>query len=238
MNQRPLLLTILFLLSAIISGCASAAGQTPSITPTVATAALTDTLSPTALPTSTATAVPTATIAPAPVPGAIQTSPTDGMEMVYVPAGDFSMGSLGGPADEQPVHTIHLDAYWIDRAEVTNGMYYQCVQAGDCLRPYISGSNTRSYYFSNPVYVELPSHRSQVEQRRKVLCLGRTEPADRSRMGESRPWDGWAHLPMGKRQSEQQPVEFQQSRWGYGRRGEISEWSQSIRGAGYGRERD
>jgi eukaryotic-like serine/threonine-protein kinase len=78
------------------------------------------------------------------------------MEMVYVPAGEFSMGSLVDTADEQPVHTVYLDAYWIDRTEVTNVMYSQCVQAGACLRPFMNGSNTHSYYYSNPQYANYP----------------------------------------------------------------------------------
>jgi len=48
------------------------------------------------------------------------TRPADGMVMVYVPAGEFEMGSTQGASDEQPVHTVALDGFWIDRTEVTN----------------------------------------------------------------------------------------------------------------------
>ena len=47
----------------------------------------------------------------------------DGMVMVYVPAGEFEMGSTRGARDEQPVHTVSLDAFWIDRTEVTNAQF-------------------------------------------------------------------------------------------------------------------
>lgn len=47
----------------------------------------------------------------------------DGMTLYYVPAGDFVMGSNRGDANEQPVHTVYLDAFWIDETEVTNSMY-------------------------------------------------------------------------------------------------------------------
>ena len=32
--------------------------------------------------------------------------------MVYVPAGQFIMGSEEGGNDEQPVHTVYLDAFY------------------------------------------------------------------------------------------------------------------------------
>jgi formylglycine-generating enzyme required for sulfatase activity len=64
--------------------------------------------------------------------GATQTRSADGMVMVYVPAGQFTMGSNDGADDEKPVHTVTLDAFWIDRTEVTNAQYQKCVAAGAC----------------------------------------------------------------------------------------------------------
>ncbi len=43
--------------------------------------------------------------------------------MVLIPAGEFTLGSLAGPLDEQPPRQISLDAYQIDRYEVTNAQY-------------------------------------------------------------------------------------------------------------------
>ena len=45
--------------------------------------------------------------------------------MVFIPAGQFQMGSNDGEADnhEQPVHTVHLDAFFMDEHEVTNLEY-------------------------------------------------------------------------------------------------------------------
>lgn len=49
--------------------------------------------------------------------------------MVFVPAGDFTMGSPPdiGFAEEHPVHTVYLSAYWIDRTEVTSAMMQRFV---------------------------------------------------------------------------------------------------------------
>ncbi|MCY3551575.1 MAG: formylglycine-generating enzyme family protein [Candidatus Poribacteria bacterium] len=45
--------------------------------------------------------------------------------MVLIPEGEFQMGSNDGNADndEQPVHKVHLDAFYIDANEVTNGEF-------------------------------------------------------------------------------------------------------------------
>ena len=43
----------------------------------------------------------------------------DGAPMVLIPAGPFTMGSNDGLPNERPEHTVTLDAYYIDRYEVT-----------------------------------------------------------------------------------------------------------------------
>jgi len=43
--------------------------------------------------------------------------------MVHVPAGEFLMGSDGGDVDERPQRRVTLDAFEIDRYEVTNLQY-------------------------------------------------------------------------------------------------------------------
>jgi len=66
----------------------------------------------------------------------------DGMELVFVPAGDFLMGSPDDDPeawpDQQPQRAVYLDAYWIDRTEVTNAMFEQFVEA--------TGHNAGSYW--------------------------------------------------------------------------------------------
>jgi len=70
---------------------------------------------------------------------------TDGMTMVYVPAGEFIMGNDGTQwvwngriessdlgiqiyTDESPAHAVYLDAYWIDQTEVTVSMFSTFVE--------------------------------------------------------------------------------------------------------------
>lgn len=61
----------------------------------------------------------------------------DPVEMAVVPAGEFLMGSDDPEAepDERPAARIHVEAFWIDRVEVTNVRYGACVEAGTCSRP-------------------------------------------------------------------------------------------------------
>jgi serpin B len=81
-----------------------------------------------------------------PEPGEVRVRSRDGMPMVYAPSGQFEMGStdaqldqavqacteiLGtssgcqrsGFSDEQPAHTVALDAFWLDQTEVTNAQF-------------------------------------------------------------------------------------------------------------------
>ncbi len=83
-------------------------------------------------------------------------SEKDGMTMVYVPAGEFQMGRDDGKDDEKPVHTVYLDAYWIDQTEVTNAMYRKCVAAGECFPPYSNKSYSQEIYYENHDFDNYP----------------------------------------------------------------------------------
>jgi len=49
--------------------------------------------------------------------------------MRFIPAGEFEMGSNSGDFDETPVHTVYLDAYFIDTYEVTNKEFAEFLNA-------------------------------------------------------------------------------------------------------------
>ncbi len=85
-----------------------------------------------------------------------RTRATDSMTMVYVPAGKFKMGSDGGGIPMKPVHDVTLDAFWIDRTEVTNAQYAKCVSAGQCAAPSETKSSTRNSYYGNGEYADYP----------------------------------------------------------------------------------
>ena len=53
----------------------------------------------------------------------------DVSEMITVPAGTFTMGGDNYP-NEQPIHKVYLDAYQIDKNEVTNARYKVFMDSG------------------------------------------------------------------------------------------------------------
>lgn len=83
-------------------------------------------------------------------------------QMVYIPAGTFQMGCnpnkngvFGCPDDELPQHNVYLDAYYMDKYEVTNEQYRQCVAAGVCFLRQNDTMNHKNYA-TDPAYSNYP----------------------------------------------------------------------------------
>lgn len=85
--------------------------------------------------------------------GQTQISIKDGMDQVCVPEGEFQMGSEIGEDNQKPVHSVWLDAFWIDRTEVTSAMYQKCVQDGVC-----SELSSVFEYYGNDYYSKYADH--------------------------------------------------------------------------------
>ena len=65
-----------------------------------------------------------------------------GAEMIYIPAGNFILGSntnedlYADPDEESPQLRVYMDGYWMGKTEVTNAQYLRCVEAGVCEQGY------------------------------------------------------------------------------------------------------
>ncbi len=64
----------------------------------------------------------------------------DKMELIYIPSGEFFMGSITNDPlaekDEWPRHPVFVDSFWIDKTEITNHQYRLCVASGVCEAPF------------------------------------------------------------------------------------------------------
>lgn len=124
-------------------------------------------------PKYTATALPTDTPRPTTLPEQIED--VKRIPMMLVPAGPFKMGSdleeimqycpqwnHGGEcipskySGEAGLHTVTLDAFYVDLYEVTNEAYTQCVQAGECKPPMDIGVGKEENYYINPDFSRYP----------------------------------------------------------------------------------
>lgn len=103
------------------------------------------------------------------------------IDMILIPAGEFEMGQnpdtgleecqklfepwpnregkkckRNGFEDEEPVHLVYLDDYYIDKFEVTTADYQLCVEVGACDPPKSSSTYSHEDYYRNPKFADYP----------------------------------------------------------------------------------
>ena len=167
----PLLFVVLVLVF-VGTGCGGSK-TAPTVIPTEVFTEV-----PTPVPTETPTPVPTETPIPQPSAhedllgticddvgcnGDAQERPATGMMMVYVPAGEFEMGSTEGDDDAQPVHTVALDGFWIDSTEVTYAQYQRCEEAGGCERPPAGTYKAQFFHYDQEGFGDHPIQQTSWE---------------------------------------------------------------------------
>ena len=120
----------------------------------------------------------------------------DERSMVLVPAGEFTMGSLAGDADERPVHRVYVDAFFMDTYQLSVGQYATFLEA-------TSHAVTAGMEHHEPSYApEAPRRQCGLGGCGRVLHMGRQTPADRGGVGEGGPGNGWPGLSLGESASD------------------------------------
>ena len=71
--------------------------------------------------------------------------------MVLVPAGEFTMGSLGGDPDEQPVRQVYVGAFFMDKHQVAVSQYGRFLEATHQERPPDWTAMNKPAYQNRPI---------------------------------------------------------------------------------------
>ncbi len=168
----------------------------PKPTATAALNVPSSTVPPAALPTRTfipeLTPTKMVTLTATPYPTEISDIDPSGnpIAMRLVPAGEFTMGSKNGDSDEKPEHQVSLEAFYLDKYEVTNSLYKACVDAGVCKEPGNTSRYNKTSYENHPVvYVDWNQAKTYCEWRSGDLpSEAQWEKAARGTDGRTYPW--------------------------------------------------
>ncbi|MBE9398943.1 SUMF1/EgtB/PvdO family nonheme iron enzyme [Pontibacterium sp. N1Y112] len=125
-------------------------------------------------------------------------SPQDSPDMVAIPGATYEMGCdpntdyVCSYVPEEKQHSVTIDAFKIDKYEVTTGQYTRCVEAGHCDMPTIGGL----MHYGNPEAAEFPINGVSWYQARKFCewkgkrlpTSAEWELAARGTDGRTYPW--------------------------------------------------
>jgi len=76
------------------------------------------------------------------------------IDMIFMPAGSFQMGSNYGKSDENPVHLVGLDSFWIGKYEITTEQFCKFLnEKGDPYEKYIKINESSTIMFKENKYV-------------------------------------------------------------------------------------
>lgn len=159
---------------AVIIGIFMMGGPSPDLSGSAGINQIPSTATPTetSIPTQQPTLTPAPTLSPTPED---EITDANNISMHFVPGGEFTMGGpaekaftecqslyIGGTCiqdwflDEEPIHTVFLNDYYMDTYEVSNASYRECVNRGACLPPKNASSRTHSSYYDDLQYNNYP----------------------------------------------------------------------------------
>lgn len=116
----------------------------------------------------------------------------DGIIMVYIPAGKFTMGANDGNSAEKPVREVYVDGYWIGKYEVTFAQYDEFCNLTEKRKPDDKGwsRGKRPVIHVNwndaSEYCEWLSQKTGLEF--KLPTEAQWEKAARGKYGRKYPW--------------------------------------------------
>lgn len=147
---------------------------------------------------------------PEPTPTPAYNTSRDAVEMVYIPAGPFTMGSDDENAltASRPAHEITLKDFWIDRYEVSNAQYAKCVEAKTCTDPKSFSSSTHPDYYTNEDYANYPViHVDYYQATAYCTWAGKRLPTEAEWEKAARGEEG-SRYPWGNRLPKQLPAQI------------------------------
>lgn len=148
------LLAFIFVLLAVSLSCSSFSTSAPptfapeqTLTPSFTNPASTQDIEVQPISTSTSTSDTN------PIPSLDSTSAeVYNANMVLIPEGEFTMGNNHNNTSRN----IYVDAYYMDKYEVTNVLYKSCVEAGVCAVPHEEFSASRPSYYGDSEFDNYP----------------------------------------------------------------------------------